>query len=872
MKAAYLWTARTARRTIGRIRSIILCVSLLSIITSIPTAAQNQESIDLPGDMFNSLQSTSEANILEWLREGGDPDTVLDGDGNTFMHYAATNLLHILQEAVRRGGDCNRKNSHGATPLHFAASQDSLGPGAEALRILVRCEASPNVRRACASGDRMAEHCRADPNAQDRRGNTPLHTIYEGVEKSAHPPVRNLGTTGLKDTGGGTRADVLRVLLEEVAADPNIPNRNGDTPLMLLVRSGHAAFSRPGHVSHLLKHNADPDTRNNKGATPLIQTVSLFSAVRDDDDSPRIVALLVKHGADPDLRDGRGDTPLIRAAQHEDDSVFEIEALLAGGADPCLRDRNGSLAYDHARPDGAMALHKAGGYPDRETGICVRDLLVAEEREKNLGLDRDQRRRLQSCLKTAGFDPGAPDGLFGPRTRAAVRAWQAAQGGEGIEAAGYFALAGMDALLESCRTAAPEPLCSGQKGSGCWMEVTNHSGCYIWNPNPQPEETVTWSGGCVDGRVSGKGRATWRFREDGRWKSSWNEESYLEGKPSGNGHVVHQNSAGHEFEGPQVNGKAHGHWVERYADGQVWEGPYVNGQSHGVWVRRDDPHTPQQCWQRNEHMEGVGGFAACGFLDAEETMQAVSPTDLRLGPGDAYTLVGRLEVGQEVGVGATSDEWVFIGNSDGTVRGYVRASALVAEPEKPEALAVVTVPRCGSGETARNDSGLAYCWAELSHPPGCLAIDLPNVDAYVPVSGSRWSGTCVQGLANGKGTLTHTHSRSDEYGHFRLSYEATGIFLYGKPEGTWKYMSTDDIENMSQGRVYGTLNSKAHSTTKYIEGIPDGEWTWEHNREERKFRPNWSRSTKCDGGVAYSEGVIQSHKPGGCEIVEQGGN
>ena len=43
-----------------------------------------------------------------------------------------------------------------------------------------------------------------------------------------------------------------------------------------------------------------------------------------------------------------------------------------------------------------------------------------------LGLDRPTRRLVQRGLRSEGFDPGAPDRLFGPRTRAAVRAWQAA--------------------------------------------------------------------------------------------------------------------------------------------------------------------------------------------------------------------------------------------------------------------------------------------------------------------------------------------------------------------------------------------------------------------------------------------------------------
>lgn len=55
--------------------------------------------------------------------------------------------------------------------------------------------------------------------------------------------------------------------------------------------------------------------------------------------------------------------------------------------------------------------------------------------EDALGLSRDQRQRIQESLATEGFDPGPVDGAFGPRTRAAIRGWQAAKG---TEATGYL--------------------------------------------------------------------------------------------------------------------------------------------------------------------------------------------------------------------------------------------------------------------------------------------------------------------------------------------------------------------------------------------------------------------------------------------------
>ena len=43
-------------------------------------------------------------------------------------------------------------------------------------------------------------------------------------------------------------------------------------------------------------------------------------------------------------------------------------------------------------------------------------------------LDRDAKRRVQSALAAQGYDPGQPDGAFGPRTRGAIQAWQQANG------------------------------------------------------------------------------------------------------------------------------------------------------------------------------------------------------------------------------------------------------------------------------------------------------------------------------------------------------------------------------------------------------------------------------------------------------------
>ena len=58
-----------------------------------------------------------------------------------------------------------------------------------------------------------------------------------------------------------------------------------------------------------------------------------------------------------------------------------------------------------------------------------------QEVETSLGLERTERRRVQQGLASLGYAPGPADGLFGARTREAIRRYQ---GEKGFEATGYL--------------------------------------------------------------------------------------------------------------------------------------------------------------------------------------------------------------------------------------------------------------------------------------------------------------------------------------------------------------------------------------------------------------------------------------------------
>ena len=176
------------------------------------------------------------------------------------------------------------------------------------------------------------------------------------------------------------------------------------------------------------------------------------------------------------------------------------------------------------------------------------------------------------------------------------------------------------ALLEDVgrileRRDAPE--CSPQPGgSGCWMEMASHPGCYVWNSNPQPDETATWTGECSAGFAQGPGTLTWNHPEN----SQEHEASRRFGQP--HGPSVVRVSEGWVDEGSHRFGKRHGAWIERTADGAVLEGPYVDGEENGHWILRF-PDGVEECpFVDGKFVEGdwaaLGHWVSCGFANGEK--------------------------------------------------------------------------------------------------------------------------------------------------------------------------------------------------------------------------------------------------------------
>lgn len=103
--------------------------------------------------------------------------------------------------------------------------------------------------------------------------------------------------------------------------------------------------------------------------------------------------------------------------------------------------------------------------------------------------------------------------------------------------------------------------CQGQsKKDSVWIQTSD--GCKVYNPHPVKNETITWSGECVDGYANGEGTLTW-FK-----KGAKNQE----------------------YSGQMKRGQPHGRGKYDYLDGEIHEGEYVKGdlEGHGRVIERNN--------------------------------------------------------------------------------------------------------------------------------------------------------------------------------------------------------------------------------------------------------------------------------------------
>jgi hypothetical protein len=139
-------------------------------------------------------------------------------------------------------------------------------------------------------------------------------------------------------------------------------------------------------------------------------------------------------------------------------------------------------------------------------------------------------------------------------------------------ASALFAVSGILLALSAGTSASAE--------TGGWTEDPI-TGCSVWSAeDPQPDEGVSWSGDCIEGKASGEGSLVWWDRDGlkGRYLGGMSN-----GKVDGEGRlIVRDDEAGgfHEYLGRFADGNPTGAGFLRKSDGTRFVGELVDGLHH----------------------------------------------------------------------------------------------------------------------------------------------------------------------------------------------------------------------------------------------------------------------------------------------------
>lgn len=193
-----------------------------------------------------------------------------------------------------------RASAFGSTPLHAAVWRDH----AECVSILLKAK--------------------ADPNAANSNGWTPLHAAAEAAQIGILDQLLAAGANPNPPAPAGAQTKTPLALALEAFSGEEKKRNSGfvgggvAAPRVVDKEQAHSA------IAALLKAKADPNAQDDAGWTPLLSAVGLKNLP--------LVEQLLAAGADPNLASEENETPLLKAVRSQQRDF--AAALLKAKADP----------------------------------------------------------------------------------------------------------------------------------------------------------------------------------------------------------------------------------------------------------------------------------------------------------------------------------------------------------------------------------------------------------------------------------------------------------------------------------------------------------------------------------------------------------
>lgn len=306
-----------------------------AILTALIDAGADVEAAERPLPHWRALHR---ACLPSPVRELGDAATVrlllargADANAVSSRGLAALHLSvswadgELVQDLLDAGARADLADGNGFTPLHFACRRGAtslteslvgddgeLGTPGLAMRseaAIDRIEDRPVLEALLDAG--------ADPEAEDRQGQTPLHVAAErgatwAVQALIELPVAVSPPDEYRATPLHRAANLaVADLLLNAGAELDALDRDASTPLHRAIGAGRMEVAEL-----LLERGAHPGTRNREGQTPLHLAAGAGRG--------RTVERLLEAGADPSVKDALERTPYDDALQAGHEHVAQM--------------------------------------------------------------------------------------------------------------------------------------------------------------------------------------------------------------------------------------------------------------------------------------------------------------------------------------------------------------------------------------------------------------------------------------------------------------------------------------------------------------------------------------------------------------------
>jgi len=155
----------------------------------------------------------------------------------------------------------------------------------------------------------------------------------------------------------------LEYLLSIKGTDPNIKNKEGETPLHMA-----AEYGRINQVNILLKKKADPNAKSDTGRTPLHYLTFGSQGSTSFESDVEIGKALIAAGADINAKTKSGETPLFYESDRPSRTIVStntkifypisrlLRFFLQNGADPTIAQEDGVTPAEFAEKNGDMEV------------------------------------------------------------------------------------------------------------------------------------------------------------------------------------------------------------------------------------------------------------------------------------------------------------------------------------------------------------------------------------------------------------------------------------------------------------------------------------------------------------------------------------